>query len=293
MVELSIQESVTLACLLEAIAPKPGNVHRGADFEDLTLNDLAVSAVLIGSVFQGAHTRSVGQLAKLAIQRIQSTVATNTYLGTVMLLAPLAKSACGANPTMESIRANIGHTLRQLTADDARDVYLAIRHAQPGGMGQRATMDIQDEPPVDLLAAMRLAADEDLIARQYTNNFATIFDAIVPCLLQGFTDRLPLSEAIVAAHVRTMAEFPDSLIGRKQGPAVAEQARHRARGVLDAGSPGSIEYHQALGDLDFWLRSDGNLRNPGTTADLIAAGLFVLLRTGQIPFPLRPDPQET
>jgi triphosphoribosyl-dephospho-CoA synthase len=34
----------------------------------------------------------------------------------------------------------------------------------------------------------------------------------------------------------------------------------------------------ALAELDFWLRTDGHRRNPGTTADLIAAGLFVGLR---------------
>jgi triphosphoribosyl-dephospho-CoA synthase len=48
--------------------------------------------------------------------------------------------------------------------------------------------------------------------------------------------------------------------------------------VLDAGSPKSEEYLRELAKLDFWLRSDGNRRNPGTTADLIAAGLFVALR---------------
>ena len=31
-------------------------------------------------------------------------------------------------------------------------------------------------------------------------------------------------------------------------------------------------------EYDFWLRADGHRRNPGTTADVIAAALFVLLR---------------
>ena len=43
----------------------------------------------------------------------------------------------------------------------------------------------------------------------------------------------------------------------------------------------------ALADLDFWLRSDGHRRNPGTTADLIAAGLFAALREHQIALPFR------
>jgi triphosphoribosyl-dephospho-CoA synthase len=52
--------------------------------------------------------------------------------------------------------------------------------------------------------------------------------------------------------------------------------------VLDAGMPGDESYERGLEDFDFWLRSDGHRRNPGTTADLIAAALFVLLREGRV-----------
>jgi len=34
-----------------------------------------------------------------------------------------------------------------------------------------------------------------------------------------------------------------------------------------------------------WLRADGNRRNPGTSADLVAATLFVALREELIPLP--------
>ena len=37
----------TLACLWEATAPKPGNVYRGADFDDLTYADFITSAAVI------------------------------------------------------------------------------------------------------------------------------------------------------------------------------------------------------------------------------------------------------
>ncbi len=75
-----------------------------------------------------------------------------------------------------------------------------------------------------------------------------------------------------------MAHYPDSLIARKCGPDVAAEAAARAAKVLQAGPPPAAAYQQAVADLDFWLRSDGHRRNPGTTADLIAAGLFALLR---------------
>jgi len=56
---------------------------------------------------------------------------------------------------------------------------------------------------------------------------------------------------------------------------------------LAAGRPGDAAYHEAVSDLDFWLRSDDHRRNPGTTADLVAAGLFVALREAIIKFPVR------
>jgi len=41
-----------------------------------------------------------------------------------------------------------------------------------------------------------------------------------------------------------------------------------------------------LGKLDAWLRAKGNRRNPGTTADLVTASLFIALRQGSITLPL-------
>ena len=64
----------------------------------------------------------------------------------------------------------------------------------------------------------------------------------------------------------------------------AQESAERARAVLEAGWPTTEKGRKAIVELDNWLRAEGNARNPGTTADLIAAGLFVLLRT----FALRP-----
>ena len=66
----------------------------------------------------------------------------------------------------------------------------------------------------------------------------------------------------------------------KSAKFVAEESAARAGEVLASGVPGDADYEEALADFDFWLRSDGHARNPGTTADMIAAGLFVALRSG-------------
>ncbi len=87
---ISIGEAATLACLYEARAPKPGNVHPGASFADVTFEDFQASAKVIGPVMQDAQSRGVGQTILDAVQATRDAVGTNTNLGMILLFAPLA-----------------------------------------------------------------------------------------------------------------------------------------------------------------------------------------------------------
>src|SRR6185295_11735402 len=87
---LSVGQCATIACLLEATAPKVGNVHRGADFGDLMFTDFAVSAVAIGPATEAAATSGVGRAVRDAVAATRKLVSTNTNLGMALLLAPLA-----------------------------------------------------------------------------------------------------------------------------------------------------------------------------------------------------------
>ncbi len=271
-------QCAALAVLLEAAAPKPGNVHRGADFDDLTFLDLAASGVAIGPAIDGAAGgAALGQAVLRAVCETRRLVATNANLGMILLMVPLAKTPRGGDAS-----ANIQQVLSKLTADDAAGVYEAIRMAQPGGLGRVPQADVADAPPADLIAAMRLASDRDLVSRQYVNGFDQVLGLVVPALANGLQSGLRLTEVIVHGQMQLMSRFPDSLIARKCGALVAQRSADQASAVLDAGAPGEEAYQRALADFDFWLRSDGHRRNPGTTADLIAAGLFVALREEMI-----------
>jgi triphosphoribosyl-dephospho-CoA synthase len=95
-----------------------------------------------------------------------------------------------------------------------------------------------------------------------------------------------LEEAIIGCHLQLLSQYPDSLIARKCGKEIAEEASCRAGGVLNASWPNKKEGHDTIAELDGWLRADGHRRNPGTTADLVTASLFVALREGMITLPL-------
>lgn len=277
---LSVGQCAALACLLEATAPKPGNVHRGADFDDLTYVDFAVSAAVVAPIFERAPTRRLGQTVLDAVSATRQAVATNTNLGMLLLMTPLAMAA-------GPLDRGVCRVLERLDAEDARLVYQAIRLAQPGGLGRVERADVHGPAPTDLVAAMRLAADRDLVARQYANGFSEVLGVVLPVLAQAVARRWPLADVIVYAHLRVLSEFPDTLIARKCGDQVARRAADQAAAVLAAGQPGDEGYGRALADFDFWLRADHHRRNPGATADLLAAGLFAALRDGIIPWPLR------
>jgi triphosphoribosyl-dephospho-CoA synthase len=280
---MTIGQCATLACLLEATAPKVGNVHRGADFEDLAFNDFVVSAVAIGPAMEQAAASGVGKAVLEAVKATREVVSTNTNLGMALLFAPLAAVPRAVPLTTEAVH----NVLASLTAADSELVYEAIRLARPGGMGRVESMDVADHAPADLLAAMRAAAERDLIARQYGEDFSLVLDVLLPALVGGRARAWSLTDTIIHTHVKLLAEHPDSLIARKCGGEIARRASHIAARVLESGGPGEESYFEALADFDFWLRSDGNRRNPGTTADLIAAGLFAGLREGVLGPPWR------
>ena len=83
----------TLASLLEVSAPKPGNVHRGADFEGCTFGDFVLSAVVLGDSIDLTQNDGFGETILDAVQSTRAIVGTNTNLGIVLLLVPLAKCA--------------------------------------------------------------------------------------------------------------------------------------------------------------------------------------------------------
>lgn len=268
-----------VACFWEATARKVGNVHPGMHFADTSYTDFLISAAAVGDLLALTATESVGRRVWEATHHTSKLVGKNTNLGIILLLAPLSLvGRVGAGSAREQVSAR----LNALTVDDTKLVYRAIRLASPGGLGDAPEQDVRDEPTVTLLEAMRLAADRDMVARQYANGFADVFDFGVPAFLAGFEKYGCVEAAVIDAQLRWLAEYPDSLIARKTGPAVAADVQARAREVLRRGGLDTPDGRRAGVELDRHLRSDGNKLNPGTTADLITACLFVALRENKV-----------
>ncbi len=269
-----------LACAAEVTAPKAGNVHPGASFADATWLDFVTSAVAIRPILDRAAEVGVGETILACVQETRAAIGHNTNLGMILLLAPL----CSVR-TDETLADGIHRALSTLTPKDARLTYEAIRQAQPGGLGAADRADVRNAPDIGLIDAMRLAAQRDAVARQYANDFADVLNVIAPRLAALYRDGMTLDRAIVTTHLEQLAREPDSLIRRKCGDGVAAESQRRAAAVLNAGWPDAAESQTRFEELDAWLRGDGHRRNPGTSADLIAAGLYAAMRDGDIAMP--------
>ena len=266
-----------LACLLEVSAPKPGNVSPGRHFHDTRYEDFLASAVAVGPALSDAGKQPLGRTILTAVEATRRWTRSNTNLGIVLLLAPLARAALQSGG---SLRERLSRVLAETTVADAAQMYAAIRHAGPGGLGASSAEDVSDTPTVTLREAMALAADRDAVAREYVTDFALTFEVGVPAVRASRQEGLGWTEAAVEAYLTLLASTPDTHIARKLGMAEAEAVSRRAREVQAAGGTRSAAGLKALAALDAELRDPRNRRNPGTTADLTCAALFVVILEG-------------
>jgi triphosphoribosyl-dephospho-CoA synthase len=301
-----VASAAQLACLLEASAPKPGNVSPGRHFADARYEHFLASAVAIGEPLAGAGTRAVGATVRLAVEATARWTRSNTNLGIILLLTPLARAAlekgdgshfrggplafpgAGSPPEGDSKMTPVPFSLRQAvrqvleatTVEDAREAYAAIRHAAPGGLGRAETQDVAKDPTVTLLDAMRLAADHDGIAHEYATAFEVTFVTAAPALQRARAAGLGWDDAIVETFLTVLAAHPDSHVARRGGASLAAHISQQARAALAAGGVGSISGRRAIDEMDRRMRDSDNTANPGTTADLTAAAIFVVLLGG-------------
>ena len=212
------------------------------------------------------------QLPKTPLTKIFLT------LGMILLCAPIIQAKLITNGTglQANIHAVLGgtHITPIQALNDAEACYAAIRLANPAGLGTSDAHDVHKPADCTLQMAMQQAADKDSIARQYTNNFADVFDGVAYYQKMLNCWQRP-AWAATALHLHFMRSFLDSHIVRKQGETIAklvqnEAAEHAAEFAKNFNPK---NYQSALMTFDAALKKRG--LNPGTSADLTVATLFL------------------
>ena len=271
-------QNAELALLLEVTGtPKPGNVDRYREYDDLRFEHFMAGAV--GSLRglklaqQGA---AVGRAFERSVVGMAEQSAGNTQFGALLLLIPLVRAASDGDCTLSP--EGVSEIVEATTVDDACDFYRAFEHVgvavgdPPSGLealdvrqGTQAEPTLRDRG-LTLMDVMQLSADVDGVAQEWTQNFQRSFAAA-----EWIEEKDgPVPDSASEAFLRLLAEEPDTFIVKQHDWTTAEEATEHVRETLDG-----------EGDTD--ALAEEFVRqgiNPGTTADLTAAALFIALERG-------------
>lgn len=272
-----------LALLLEvASTPKPGNVDRRRDHDDLRFEHFLAGAVGARPGLELAtgdardDSPPLGDAFERAIRGMSQQEGDNTQFGCLLLLVPLVRAAA----TDRLSPTGVAEVVAATTVDDAAGFYHAFEHVDVAVDDPPAEADALDvRRGADAIPALRardltladvmeLSADGDgdANAHEWTTGFERTFAAADAVL----DDTGPITDRLARAFLDLLAERPDTLVAVEHGDDTARAASRRAaavRGDLDAAE-----------DLAEAFREEGI--NPGTTADLTAAAAFVALERG-------------
>jgi triphosphoribosyl-dephospho-CoA synthase len=265
-----VEAAFLAACHEEIEAPKPGNVHVSSPGHGMTAEHFFISAAAAAPPLC-ALGQSVGQRIYSAVAASFAATGMNTNLGIVLLCAPLAAAAEDA-ATDSALQTALAKVLVALDATDTRQVFAAIRLANPGGLGTAARYDVNGSADVTLLLAMAEAAERDRIAAQYVCNFHDVFVTGLTALDAAQACGLKSPWPTLAVYLTFLSAFPDSHIVRKHGSAAALDVQREAAGML---SIFRTKGENCLADLTvFDKKLKSRSLNPGTSADLTVATLF-------------------
>jgi len=306
-----IAAALELALLLEVSAyPKPGNVHRTRDFENTRFEHFLASAAALVPHFRLAALRgskiaagSIHSGGLMIGERVRRAVEScsewqhggNTNLGAILLLMPISYAA-GMVPSRKALKAqeirkNLRIVARGTNKADAVNVYRAILHASPGGMGKVPELDVNDKDSltrirkhnVSLLDIFRMSSGYDTISSEWVRGFSVTFDIGLPFLVRELRATGDINTAIVDTYLRILSQVPDTLVARKLGIGRAREVSLMAKRILKAGGMKTSRGRKEAEEMDKSLQRIDHQCNPGTTADLTASTLSILLLSGYRP----------
>lgn len=307
-----IAKCLELAILFEVSADKPGNVNLITGFEGTRYEHFLASAIATAPFFEVAAEKGVavsqgeiriadiglGQIIRDCVKSINVwQKGGNTLLGTVILLSPIAAAAGMTSIMRENIfeinelRKNLQNVIESTTSEDAVNAYEAIKIANPSGLNKAPELDVNNpnsvsrilEENISLYEVFKMAAEYDNVCSEWVNNYPITFNIAYPYLAEQINKYESLNAAIIRTFLKVLSEFPDSFIARKVGVGKAKQVSVKAREILELEQHDVLAAKEMLKKFDLELRQSDSLLNPGTTADIIAAALGLLVLRGYRP----------
>ncbi len=297
-----ISSLLSAAFALEALALKPGNVHpyigmrNNMMYEDFVLTSTIIQPYISKCVKRGFYqcrTRAVfADLLRKALSKIIDTTSTNTCLGSLLLVMPIAYSA----GKMLRLRKDLGgnhsilriarETVMSSTVYDAIEFYRAVRLASPGYI--RKTDDVGEQVNVWdpkyksklLLRGEGLGYILEKTCRRDIVACEAVSYSITSKSVEFFKHRLRVHRdfrrAISETYLYILSNNIDTMVLRSRGPDVALRASKMASRTLEKIIRiNSNDWVKEISRLDQIFASEKIC--PGSTADIIVAVLATLL----------------
>ena len=263
--------------------PKPGNVHRTRDYDDMVFEDFVISGIVIGDTIREAcsdvdvENPKLGKYILEAVAETDRWIKNNTNLGIVMMTMPIAMAAA-ISDDFDEIRPNVVKLMANTSVDDACDLYDAINIADAGGMGDQDEYDVASDNAKQELRennqtmydVLKISAPWDMLAREMTSDMPAVFEIGYP-VYHELKDEKSMSDACLLTFLTILSQVPDTLISRKYGSDEALKISMMTRDLLNLKD--ESDFTQKVKEFDDYLYE--NHYNPGTTADLTAASIFV------------------
>jgi len=276
--------------LVEVAIPKPGNVSRERDFEDLSIYNFLVAYPALAGIYHEAIKRAesirsgllrpneagIGELIRRGVEMTKRVQDANPNFGVIVLSVPLLMGLAMTKKIREGgEKAKL--LIEESTVRDTMELYRAVRIANPKGLPSGVKYDVHSEKAfeelfrdgVNLARIAEISKDRELVFREWIEGYRLTYQTF-----EGLAERIPgpLEETIVGVFMELLAENLDTLILRKAGKKEAELVREKARAVL-AGKMGPGEFKAFMGEKN-------DLRNPGSLADIMAVALSLLFLSG-------------
>ncbi|MDY6932478.1 MAG: triphosphoribosyl-dephospho-CoA synthase [Halobacteriota archaeon] len=269
-----------LAMLLEVSAtPKPGNIDRDHDYDDTKYEHFLASSVAVYPVLLKATEKRSGLGSLLKSATIESNRwqrGGNTHFGSFLLLLPLLM-ATGVSETINDVRITASRIIKETTYEDAIYLCEAFKSTEVK-VGDVDDLDLNDlnisqkikRENVTFYDLMKISSSYDQIARELTGGFERSFK--FASSLKEKSEKMNINDAIVFTFLEALASEPDTFIAIKAGEEKATSVSCEASRLLEDPDMKRI--------CEFDKRLIEERINPGSTADIIAAAIFLVLLDG-------------
>lgn len=277
-----IFEKAFLACILELLAPKPGNVNRYHDFKNKTIVDFMYGSIAVARTMRDIYLgENVGDAILEGVQTMIRLARGNTHLGILIMFFPIVMASRSLFfwNRVELVK-EATELLKEIPPEETAKIAKAIKYVSPPlpPIKEKKMDATVDNVLSNILAEsvsayewFKYGSESNIVARELVSEYPVTIEATK--FIEENMSKVGLSQAIVRASIFVLSRNIDTHMLAEKGETIAIEATDRAREVVKS------DYDESLiRELDEWLRS--NEANPGAIADIITTAIFLLMMEG-------------